>query len=101
MNTGKGKRMPAKKKQAVSSGLPSNFKTDELIRSPIPGTVTRVFVSPGQEVKTGKDLFVIESMKMRNTIRAAFPGKVARIGVKEQQVIQAGQILIEFMKKGK
>jgi predicted N-acetyltransferase YhbS len=39
--------------------------------APMPGMVTEVAVSPGQEVKAGDKLVVLEAMKMLTTVSAA------------------------------
>jgi biotin carboxyl carrier protein len=89
--------MPTKTTQsAISTGLPSDYKTDERILAPIPGVVTQVFVKAGQQVKAGDPLLVIEAMKMRNTIRSAHDLTVAEVKVKEKDVVKAGQMLLIF-----
>ena len=47
--------------------------------SPMPGQVTKLFVSVGQSVEKGAPLIVIEAMKMEHTITAPKAGKVAKL----------------------
>ena len=47
--------------------------------SPMPGAVTKLFVSVGQIVEKGAPLIVIEAMKMEHTITAPKRGKVAKL----------------------
>jgi len=47
--------------------------------SPMPGQVTKLFVSAGQTVEKGAPLIVIEAMKMEHTITAPKKGKVAKL----------------------
>jgi len=47
--------------------------------APMPGTVVRVQVTPGEAVKRGQTLMVIESMKMETTIVAWRAGVVAAV----------------------
>jgi biotin carboxyl carrier protein len=89
----------SKKVAGFSTGLPSDYKTDERILAPIPGAVTQVFVKAGQQVKAGDPLLVIEAMKMRNTIRSAHEVMVAEVYIEARQVIKAGDLLIEFGRK--
>ncbi|WP_296167711.1 acetyl/propionyl/methylcrotonyl-CoA carboxylase subunit alpha, partial [uncultured Brevundimonas sp.] len=44
--------------------------TSKLIQSPMPGLVVAIPVSPGQEVKTGETVAIIEAMKMQNILKA-------------------------------
>ena len=47
--------------------------------SPMPGAVTKLFVTLGQIVEKGAPLIVIEAMKMEHTITAPKKGKVAKL----------------------
>jgi 3-methylcrotonyl-CoA carboxylase alpha subunit len=47
--------------------------------SPMPGQVTKLFVTLGQSVEKGTPLIVIEAMKMEHTITAPKKGKVAKL----------------------
>ena len=47
--------------------------------APMPGTVVRVAVSPGERVTRGQTMVVIESMKMETTIVAWRDGVVAAV----------------------
>ena len=49
---------------------------------PMPGVLRELLVVPGQVVKTGEPLALVEAMKMENTIRAERDGTVARLYAK-------------------
>lgn len=66
------------------------------VKAPMPGLVLNVLVEPGQEVKKGDKLLVLEAMKMENIIKAAGDGKVGRIAVEKGQAVDKNQTLIEF-----
>lgn len=66
------------------------------VKAPMPGLVLSVLVEPGQEVKKGDKLLVLEAMKMENIIKAAGDGKVGRIAVEKGQAVDKNQTLIEF-----
>jgi biotin carboxyl carrier protein len=66
------------------------------VKAPMPGLVLNVLVEPGQEVKKGDKLLVLEAMKMENIIKAAGDGKVGRIAVDKGQAVDKNQTLIEF-----
>jgi len=66
------------------------------IRAPMPGLVLRVDVEPGQAVKAGQGVVIIEAMKMENELRADAAGTVARVLVQEGSAVEKGAVLIEF-----
>ena len=70
--------------------------TGKLIVSPMPGLVVSVDVEPGQEVKAGQAVAVIEAMKMQNIIRAERDATVKAVGAKPGDSVAADEVLIEF-----
>ena len=70
--------------------------TGKLIVSPMPGLVVSVEVEPGQEVKAGQAVAVIEAMKMQNIIRAERDATVKAVGAKPGDSVAADEVLIEF-----
>lgn len=68
----------------------------EFVKSPMPGTVVKIYVKPGQEVKANDPLISVESMKMEFLIRATHDVKVKEIRVKEAQFVEMGARLIIF-----
>jgi len=72
---------------------------EEDLNSPISGKVVNVKVKPGDLVKKGDVLLVIEAMKMEYLIRAPYKGKVSKVHFKEQQQIEIGQVTVEMTKK--
>lgn len=67
-----------------------------LVRSPMPGQIVQVMVKPGDEVKQGAELLVMEAMKMQNVLRASRSGKIRAIMVKEGDNVAADQELVVF-----
>lgn len=66
------------------------------VRAPMPGLVLRIDAEPGQELKAGQGVIIIEAMKMENELRAEVAGKVARVLVQPGQAVEKGAVLIEF-----
>lgn len=62
----------------------------------IPGTIIKVLVSEGQEVKEGESLLVIEAMKMETNIVAATSGTVESVLIKEGQQVKTGELLMKL-----
>ena len=66
------------------------------VRAPMPGLVVRVDVEPGQEVRAGQGVVIIEAMKMENELKAEADGVVARVLVQQGQAVEKGAVLVEF-----
>ena len=66
------------------------------ISSPMPGTVLRVNVKLGSEVKAGDPLLVLESMKMENEITAPEDGRITAILAQEGVRVKTGDALIAY-----
>jgi biotin carboxyl carrier protein len=71
--------------------------TDPLsVISFIPGTILDILVSPGQKVRKGDDLMILEAMKMQNLLKSAIDGRVKNIVVKKGDKVSKGTRLIEM-----
>lgn len=66
------------------------------IQAPLAGTVAKILVEDGQDIKAGETVIVLEAMKMETAITAPSDGKVAKITVKPGDTVQGGQVLIEL-----
>jgi biotin carboxyl carrier protein len=66
------------------------------LKAPMPGTVTAVEVSAGDEVKTGQVLLKLEAMKMVNAIKSPRDGGVAEVMVQPGQSVGYGHVLVVF-----
>ena len=64
------------------------------VKAPLPGTIVDVKVQPGQEVKKGETVVVLEAMKMENNIDAEHDGKVAEVRVAKGDTVMEGTILV-------
>jgi biotin carboxyl carrier protein len=80
-----------------SSPAPAHVDmSGRIIKAPMPGTINKVSVKPGDHVSHGQELCVLEAMKMNNTIRAPGAGQIAEVHVTVKQSVQHGDILIVF-----
>jgi biotin carboxyl carrier protein len=70
-------------------------KVNEL-KAPMPGLIVAVRVEPGQVVKKGDALLVLEAMKMENILKAPADGTIAAIKVGLRDNVNKGQVLIQF-----
>ena len=68
----------------------------KFLLSPMPGLLTEVAVAPGQQVKAGERLAVIEAMKMENTLKADQDCVVDRLLAKPGESLAVDQAIIAF-----
>ena len=64
------------------------------LKSPLPGSITKILVTPGQAVKKGETLLMMEAMKMENEIKAEKDGVVAEIKVTVGQNVMNDEVLL-------
>lgn len=70
--------------------------TSRLLLSPMPGLLTHIAVSPGQEVKAGEVLAKIEAMKMENILRAERDVVVAELLARPGESLAVDQPIMSF-----
>ncbi|MBR6542308.1 MAG: pyruvate carboxylase, partial [Anaerotignum sp.] len=68
--------------------------------SSIPGTVSKVLVKEGEEVKKNQPLLTVEAMKMETSIVANQDGVIDKIYVKEAEKVNQGDLLVSFVQEG-
>jgi acetyl-CoA carboxylase carboxyltransferase component len=67
---------------------------DEAVESPLQGTIVSVDVAPGDTVRPGHQLVVIESMKMEHVVAAERGGVVASVAVSSGATVMPGDPLV-------
>ncbi len=79
-------------------GVPHRISRDEggLVRSPSPGVVVAIPVSPGDEVKAGDVVAVTESMKMESSLTAPVHGRVRDVLVSANTHVPSGRPLLQI-----
>jgi len=65
----------------------------------IPGTIIDVLIKPGDVLKEGDPLLILEAMKMHNLVQMPFDGKIATVNVKAGDKIPKGFLMIEIAAK--
>ena len=66
----------------------------EVIKSPMPGNVLKINVTPGQKVNEGDVLLILEAMKMENEVVSTKTGTVAQIVVEKGAVVETDSPLV-------
>jgi biotin carboxyl carrier protein len=67
---------------------------DWLVLSPMMGIVREIYVSPGDTVRAGDILVVVEAMKMNNDLKARQPGRVQEVYVSTGERVEQGRALL-------
>ncbi len=67
-----------------------------LIYSFIPGTIIDIYIKPGDKLKEGETLLLLEAMKMQNQVRMPFDGVIKKIYVKKDEVIPNRYLMMEI-----
>jgi propionyl-CoA carboxylase alpha chain len=70
--------------------------TSKKLLCPMPGLVVSIAVVPGQEVKAGETLAVVEAMKMENVLRAERDGTVKAVFAKKGDSLAVDAVILEF-----
>jgi methylmalonyl-CoA carboxyltransferase 1.3S subunit len=69
---------------------------EKVYQSPVNGLVIRVNVTPGQELKAGDLILVLEAMKMETSITAHHSGRVKSVNAKAGEPVTLHQVLVEL-----
>jgi len=65
-----------------------------VIMAPMPGLITAVLVSQGEQVSAGQTLLRMEAMKMENEIPSPVDGVVQEVRVSEGAEVQENEVLV-------
>ncbi len=91
-------RVVTRRTGALAALMPVKLAPDmsRFLLSPMPGLLVSVAVQPGQPVKSGEALAVVEAMKMENVLRAERDGTVKEIVSKPGESLAVDQVILEF-----
>jgi len=78
------------------SRKPYEKKDIKKITAFIPGTIRKIYVKTGKNVKEGDRLLILEAMKMKNELLSPTNGIVKSVLVKSGDLVSKNQLLIEF-----
>ena len=81
---------------AAPSASPAAAAAAEPLDAPLAGNIFKVLVRPGQTVKAGEVVIILEAMKMETEIRSPRDGTVANVVVKEGDTVDVGSRLLDL-----
>jgi biotin carboxyl carrier protein len=84
---------PAVQAQKSDSSVPSGAET---VKAPMPGTIIKVNVKTGDQVRKGQPLLILEAMKMENEICAPGDGTVASVNASQGASVNTGDVLLSL-----
>jgi 3-methylcrotonyl-CoA carboxylase alpha subunit len=73
-----------------------NVLTDGEIKAPMPGTILKVLVQPGDAVEANQPLVLMESMKMEMTLSAPQAATVNAVHCAPNQLVDMGALLVKL-----
>lgn len=79
---------------AIAKTASPGAATSGSIKTPLPGVVLDILVHPGDVVKVGQRLLILEAMKMENNIDSDKEGKVIEVKVRKGDSVLEGDVLI-------
>lgn len=81
---------------AAAPAAPKAAAGSKAVEAPLPGTITKVLVKPGQALKAGDTVCMMEAMKMENSITTEYAGTVKAVLVEVGAQVQSGQALVDL-----
>jgi len=86
------------KDQSLDSQVSKNLKavSPNHIGSPLQGSLSKIIVREGDEVKKDAPLFIIEAMKMESTITAPRDGVVSKVYLREKTMVEQDDLIVEM-----
>jgi urea carboxylase len=82
---------------AAGSALPLGA---EAVEAHVPGSVWKIEVQPGERVRRGQALLIVESMKMEIAVEAHRDGVVLELRVAEGRAVAPGQVVVVLQVEG-
>ena len=81
---------------AAARGQGAAAEGSAAVTAPMPGTVIRVEVEPGDDVQARRPLVVLEAMKMEIPVHSPFEGRIKEVHVSAGDRVAGGQLLVEL-----
>ncbi len=84
--------------KSLDAGTERRVKADPAqtgqVGASMPGMVVNIAVQPGDRVKPGQKIAVLEAMKMETTINSPLEGTVEQVHIKVGVQVESGDLLV-------
>lgn len=78
---------------AAPAAKPAGAAGSVEVTAPMPGKILDVKAAPGQAVKKGEVILLLEAMKMENEVVAPQDGTIASVNVNAGAMVESGDVL--------
>jgi len=85
--------LPRRKPPKLAKAAALTTDDAGIVTSPMQGTIVKVHVEPGDRLRNGDPICVLEAMKMENEVRAQADGEVIEVKVRPGDTVSIGQVL--------
>ena len=89
----RGDRLREVRERARERTQRAEQASDDVVSSPMQGTLTQLHVAEGDDVVAGQAVAVVEAMKMENQLRAPHPGRVSDLRVTVGDTLAQGAVV--------
>ncbi len=90
----RGRRLRLSLVDPAARGAEEAAAGGDSVRAPLPGLVKSVAVQPGEAVRAGAPLAVLEAMKMEHSLAAPRDGRVAAVHARAGEPVEDGTVLV-------
>ncbi|RRB00717.1 acetyl-CoA carboxylase biotin carboxyl carrier protein subunit [Larkinella rosea] len=66
------------------------------IKAPMPGLILSLSLQPGDVIRKGDPVLILEAMKMENVIKSPADGTIKTVRINRGQTVEKNQVLVEF-----
>lgn len=96
VKTTKTPKLVRSKPVATTETAPKPVTSLSKVEAPLPGSIFKINVKEGDEVKKGQVIMIMEAMKMENNILSEKDGVISKIHVSEGASVLQGDVLVEI-----
>ncbi len=72
---------------------------NNLVKAPMPGKITKIFKTVGDQLKPGEVILIMEAMKMEYSLKAEIGGELEQLNCKLSDQVQLGEVLAKISAK--
>lgn len=81
---------------APQPAKPQSAGEGQAVTAPMPGTIIKLMVQPGEQVAKNQPVMVLEAMKMENEIVAPKAGVITQLQVDKNEKVDSGALLFKL-----